>query len=306
MKVFEKNGYIVSELTLGTVQLGIPYGINNTHGMPTYEESKAILKAATDGGIISFDTAKNYGKSEEVLGRFFAESKAPKTLITKVELDGEKQDEVKEKLFEKVKDSIKVLGVKKLPLVMLHKEDYLETYGKTLVDALKELKNEGLVSSLGISFQDKNKIERLLDFDLFDSIQVPANMLDNKEIKDGTFKKLAQNNVAVYIRSVYLQGLFFRNPELFPEKLSSAKPVIAKLNAIAEENNMNMAGLAVSYMRSAGGVASLVLGCETVPQLEESISLFELPVLDKSVIDRINELSEEIDPVVIRPWEWNK
>ena len=155
MKIIEKNGYKISELTLGTVQLGIPYGINNKSGMPNYEESAKILQTAIDGGVVSFDTAKSYGKSEEVLGSFFACNSADKTLITKVEFDKETPADIRESLYDKVRDSIKVLGVQKLPLVLMHSESYLDKYGIYLTDVLKELKQEGLVQSVGISFSEK-------------------------------------------------------------------------------------------------------------------------------------------------------
>lgn len=306
MKIIEKNGYKISELTLGTVQLGVPYGINNKNGMPSYEQSAGILKTAIDGGIVSFDTAKGYGKSEEVLGRFFLDNPAPKTLITKVEFDKEAPDEIKDSLFEKVKDSARVMGLSKLPLVLLHSESYLEKYGKALIDALKELKAEGLTDSVGISFSDKSKLIELTDPSVFDSVQIPANMFDNEEIRKGSIKELSQNGIAVYVRSIYLQGLFFMDTGLLPSKIKSAKPALDKLRLIAWENNLSIAGLALSYIRGAEGITSLVLGCETAQQLKESLSLFDLPALSKNVADKITEISEEIESVVIRPWEWNR
>ena len=306
MKITEKNGYKISELTLGTVQLGIPYGINNKNGMPSYEQSAGILQTAIDGGIVSFDTAKGYGKSEAVLGRFFLENPVTKTLITKVEFDKETPTEIKDSLFEKVKDSANVLGLQKLPLVLLHSETYLEKYGKFLIDALKELKAEGLTDSVGISFSDKSKLLEMTDPEVFDSVQIPANMFDNGETRNGKIKTLSENGIAVYVRSVYLQGIFFMDTESLPAKIKSAKPALDKLRILAQENNLSMAGLALSYMRGTEGITSLVLGCETTEQLKDSLSLFDLPQLSKNVSDKITEISEEIEPVVIRPWEWNK
>lgn len=306
MKITEKNGYKISELTLGTVQLGIPYGINNKNGMPSYEQSAGILQTAIDGGIVSFDTAKGYGKSEAVLGRFFSENPAMKTLITKVEFDKESPDEIKDSLFEKVKDSAKVMGLSKLPLVLLHSESYLEKYGKTLIDALKELKEEGLTDSVGISFSDKSKLMEMTDPKVFDSVQIPANMFDNEEIRNGRIKELSKSGIAVYVRSVYLQGLFFMDTDSLPPKIKSAKPALDKLRHIAKDNNLSMTALALSYMRGAEGITSLVLGCETKEQLKESLSLFDLPPLSQGISDKITEISEEIESVVIRPWEWNR
>ena len=78
-----KNGYKISALTLGTVQLGLAYGVNNDKGMPSFEESSAILDTALAAGILSFDTARGYGESELVLKRYFAEKDVEKTIISK-------------------------------------------------------------------------------------------------------------------------------------------------------------------------------------------------------------------------------
>lgn len=306
MKIKEKNGYKISEFTLGTVQLGIPYGINNTNGMPSYEQSAKILQTAIDGGIVSFDTAKGYGKSEFVLGKFFADNPADKTLITKVEFENETSSDIKDSLFAKVKDSLAVMGVSNLPLLLLHSESYLDIYGSSLIEALQELKAEGLVHSVGISFSDKTKLMKLTDPKIFDSVQIPANLFDNKEILSGNIKALSDAGIAVYIRSVYLQGLFFMETASLPSKIKSAAPALNKLHQLASDNNMSVAALALSYMRGVDGVTSLVLGCETTTQLLESLSLFNMPLLSADIVDKINEISEQIEPIVIRPWEWSK
>ena len=58
---------------LGTVQLGLPYGIANRTGQPSYQEARDILACAYEGGVNCLDTAAIYGTSEEVLGRALAE-----------------------------------------------------------------------------------------------------------------------------------------------------------------------------------------------------------------------------------------
>ena len=306
MKYISKNGCKISELTLGTVQLGLPYGVNNTHGMPTYEESKVILQTALDCGIYSFDTARAYGKSEEVLGRFFSECDTEKTLITKVLFDNESHDDIADSLFAQVKDSIKTMNLSILPCVMLHREAYIDTYGDALIEAMQELKKEGLVKNIGISFVDKNNIDRILEKGPFDCIQIAQNIFDNSEIKSGQINRLADANIAVFIRSVYLQGLFFMDTNKLPEKLKSAKNPLDKLHKVANEQSISMSQLALSFMRDTDGIASLVLGCETPQQLLDSAAKFSAPPLSQKVRNDILEISEEIDPIVLRPWEWNK
>ncbi|MFA6239943.1 MAG: aldo/keto reductase, partial [Candidatus Hydrogenedentales bacterium] len=55
-------------LILGTVQLGMPYGIANAAGRPSDAETRRILETALANGIRYFDTAQAYGESEQVLG----------------------------------------------------------------------------------------------------------------------------------------------------------------------------------------------------------------------------------------------
>lgn len=304
MKQALQNGYRISQLTLGTVQLGIPYGINNTHGMPDYQGACAILNTAHKLGVLSFDTAGSYGKSEETLGQFFAENPVENTIVTKLELD-EGTVDVERAVRERIQRSCRRLRVEVLPFYMLHTEKYVSQYGKPLLKALKAAKREGLIGNIGISFSEKSELIPYLSDGDFDCIQIPANMFDNKEIKNGTLKALEQQGITVFVRSVYLQGLFFKDPATLPEKIKAAAPTLQALQDLAKEQGMGMAQLAMSYMKGAAGITSLVLGADTPAQLQESVSLLEAPALSRPVLEKIHALSEQIAPSVIRPWEWH-
>jgi len=305
MNYTENNGYKISEMTLGTVQLGRAYGINNSKGMPTFEESSTILNTALDLGINTFDTANNYGESESVLGRFFEENKSEKTIITKIGFENEKEDEVYESVFSQTRECAKKLKLDKIPFVMLHSERYIPRYGKVLTEALKDLKKEGLTDGVGVSFSRRDHLAQyLLDNDTYDCIQIAANMLDSADFKSGLIEKIANQGISVYVRSVYLQGLFFKDTNSLIDVLKCAKPSLDKLHILADELGISMSQLAISYMRQQKGISSLVLGAETPEQVKDSASMFAAPPLPAKAIDKINEIAEEVPPVVIRPWEW--
>ena len=306
MKYIEKNGYRISDLTLGTAQLGLAYGVNNAKGMPTYEESKELLNTALDCGICSFDTARAYGISEEVLGRFFAETGREKTIITKCIFKDETKEELKASIFAQVKDSQKKMGLEKLPFLLLHNESYFEKYGEAMWEALLAVKAEGLVDNIGLSFSDKTHLAEYTERGVFDAIQLPANIFDSKEIKSGLIKKISESGVVLFVRSVYLQGLFFKDTNELPEKIKSAKAPLDKLHKLAEDNGLSMAAVAFGFMRDTEGISSLVLGADTPAQLKESVSLANMPKLSPALLDKILEISEEVEPIVIRPWEWYK
>lgn len=304
MNIKKVNGYKISEFTLGTVQLGMPYGVNNSHGMPTYDESARILQTALDCGVCSFDTAAAYGTSEEVLGKFFGDSNAEKTIITKVKFSDTIEKNIEKVLFEQVQASVKALKLNKLPFLMLHRDEYIDVYGKPLIDALNNLKSEGLVDNIGVSFNDKSKIERLMDTGIFNHIQIAQNIFDNNEIKSGRVENLQKNGISVFVRSVYLQGLFFADFDTVPSNIKSVYPAIEKIRTIAEENNITTAQLAVAFIRDAKGVTSSVLGCETPEQIIDNVKNFSAPSLTDKVYDKIYELSDEIPENATKPWTW--
>ena len=88
MKYVQAKGLDLSAFALGTVQLGIEYGLGEHSAKPTEEAAFAILDRAVDLGVNTLDTANNYGESEAVIGRWLtkrrAEGKKLPYIVTKV------------------------------------------------------------------------------------------------------------------------------------------------------------------------------------------------------------------------------
>ncbi|MBP3582507.1 MAG: aldo/keto reductase [Clostridia bacterium] len=299
-------GKKISALTLGTVQLGLAYGVNNERGMPTYEESASILNTATDEGICSFDTARAYGESEAVLGRYFKENAVPRTVITKAAIYDAAPENFEDELFSSVRTSLKCLGAEKVDAVMFHNEKMFDKYGDVAARALQKLRAEGLCDCIGTSFSDKTRLyEYSTDYSL-DCVQIPANMFDAVGINDGIVQKLAEQGTFVFVRSLYLQGLFFKNTDTLTGKLSAAKESLDSLSSLAREAGLGMAEMAVAYIRDSAGVGSLVLGCDTPDQLRESCRVVNSPSLSDSLRGEIERIAERVPSIVVRPWDWYK
>ena len=141
----------------------------------------------------------------------------------------------------------------------------------------------------------------------YEAVQLPLNMMDTKNILCGGLEKLKKADVIVFIRSVFLQGLFFRDPQTLPEGvLQLAKEPLKKLNKLAEEENRSIAEIALTFIRDLDGVTSLVLGSETPEQVKENISLVNAPGISEATRSRILEIFSDIDERVLMPWTWNK
>ena len=120
----------VSVFTLGTVQLGIEYGLGEHSAKPTEEAAFAILDRAVDMGVNTLDTANNYGDSEAVIGRWLtkrrAEGKKLPYIVTKVgPLKHGSYDILRDDVMYQLEGCMKRLCIDKLDIFMLHDfEDY--------------------------------------------------------------------------------------------------------------------------------------------------------------------------------------
>lgn len=311
MEYVNSRGLKISKMMLGTVQLGLNYGINNSEGQPSIEKSHGILEEAINGGINAFDTSSAYGTSESVLGSYFGKDKKNSTIITKFSVMNHdnplSKTEAEKKIVAQVENSLLSLGYKSLPLLLMHNEYDLDVYGQTVMDTLKRLKRDGLVERVGISLNHFSYVDKVLENDMFEAVQVPLNMLDVKNATGGAIKRLKENDLLVFVRSVFLQGLFFRDPETLPDGvLQNAKEPLKMVRKIAEEENMSIAGLAISYIRDLDGVSSLVMGADNREQVRENINLINVKKISDSAREKIVKAFKNVDERVLCPWLWNK
>ena len=145
----------LSNMTLGTVQLGMNYGIANTTGQPAEEESFAMLDAALKGGVSSIDTARVYGNSEDVIGHFFRQYDGELPFITtKVpKIEGETEGEIEKFVVSSVETSLEKLGVPRVNCVMLHVTADITAHGDKTAKALESLVKRGYTDLVGASHE---------------------------------------------------------------------------------------------------------------------------------------------------------
>jgi aryl-alcohol dehydrogenase-like predicted oxidoreductase len=246
-----------------------------------------------------------------VLGSYFGKDKKNSTIITKFSVMNHDNPlskiEAEKKIVDQVENSLSSLGYNSLPLLLMHNEYDLDVYGQTVVDTLKRLKRDGLVERVGISLNHFDYVDKVLENDMFEAVQLPLNMLDVKNATGNAIKRLKERNLLVFIRSVFLQGLFFRDPETLPDGvLQNAKEPLKMVRKIAEEENMSIAGLAISYIRDLDGVSSLVMGADNREQVKENINLINVKKISDNSREKIVKAFKNVDERVLCPWLWNK
>jgi aryl-alcohol dehydrogenase-like predicted oxidoreductase len=302
----------ISKLTLGTVQLGMEYGIANKKGKPSQEESFNILQAATEGGVNSFDTSLLYGDSEVVLGNYFSYSKYSirnLVLTTKFKIRHDNnltRNDIERQMYEFVEQSMRRLKIEKIPVYMLHNPDDMVIYGDIVPNTLKRLKNEGLIGIAAVSVYTSEEAYEMMQNEVYEAIQIPMNIFDNRLIKSGAISKLHENNKIIFVRSIFLQGLFFMNPESLTGNLVDAKDLLLNLDRLASKEGMSIQQLALSYIRDMEGVTSLVIGAETPEQVEENIKLMEGPSISEKTKYEISMLFDNIPTHILNPGLWRR
>jgi aryl-alcohol dehydrogenase-like predicted oxidoreductase len=281
------------KITLGTVQFGIQYGISNTHGVPSDSELESIFSVASELGIQQLDTAKAYGNAEERIGQL---SNSKFDIITKFPNVDSKED-----LELALSESLQKLNVASVYGYLAHNADVI-IRNPSLWEVLLEAKKEGKIKKIGYSLYTPEQLERLLDLNCIpDLVQLPYSILDRKFEKQLSILK--QLGTEVHVRSVFLQGLYFMNPNKLPEKLQPLQDSLVELKNLCIENNVSVGEVALNYVISNPNIDKLVIGIETAEQLRENINLVTNWKSNKVLFSKI-EAIEIKDKSLLNPVNW--
>ena len=276
-----------SKFTLGTVQLGMNYGMANTKGMPSREEAFGVLDEAWNSNVRSLDTAVAYGESERVIGEYLQKSGNPFFVASKFSLKGENP---KEELLQQAE--LTKQHLQSVDLYMFHSAEQLERYGRELEKPLRNLQETGLTKQLGASVYEVADVETFLQYDWLSAIQIPMSILDTRVITSGLLAELKKRNVQVYVRSVFFQGLLCMDE--VPEKYAFLASYLGELREIAKAENMSLKEMAIAFIRDLPEVDSVVLGCEKAEQVRENSRIMSCPSISEQGRNQITEIGKNV------------
>jgi len=224
----------LSRLTLGTAQLGQEYGIANRSGAPDLAEASAILDAAWSGGVTAIDTARHYGEAESRIGTWIrATGRSPVVISKFPSLRDLGDDQAAAAVEASCDDSLGALRLSSIDVYLAH--DAADLTRPTVLSALRRLVDRGSIGGFGVSAYDGAEIEAALAVEGMVLVQAPLSVLDRRLADSGLIARCADRGVAFCARSVFLQGLFFLDPDGLPAPLEPARQAIGRLAAIAGE-----------------------------------------------------------------------
>lgn len=260
----------MSKLCLGTVQLGMKYGVNNALGrQPTEEESFAVLRAAKEGGVEYLDTASAYGEAEALLGRFGLEQ-AGFRVISKLR-PGLCQNVEESMVLREIESSLHRMKVQRLFGYMLHRAEDMEN--AAIVRGMIAAKEKGYVEAIGVSVYEPEEALSVVQSGVWDMVQIPYNVLDQRLDATDFFETAKKKHVKVFARSAFLQGLLLMNPVQLPPHLIIAKSYIEKFRHITAKNHFTVEEGAFLYSYCHSGIDYVVFGVDTEMQLVQNLKM---------------------------------
>jgi aryl-alcohol dehydrogenase-like predicted oxidoreductase len=114
---------MVSEISLGTVEIGLDYGIgpDGEARRPPESEAARLLHRALDLGVNFIDTAPAYGESEAIIGRALKGRRQDFVICSKVLSHADQpHGALWEKVTASVEASLRALDTEVIDIMMIH------------------------------------------------------------------------------------------------------------------------------------------------------------------------------------------
>lgn len=152
-----------------------------------------------------------------------------------------------------------------------------------------------MIGKIGVSVYTPDEAEAALAIPGLEAIQVPFHLLDKRLLDNGFLGRARKRGFIVFSRSVFLQGLFFR--ESVPPNLQEFIPLQLRLKEISSDAGMGLAELALRFALSMDAIDSVLVGVERIGQLNENIRIWRKGKLPEDILRRVVQLGNASDRV---------
>ncbi|MCB8881466.1 aldo/keto reductase [Acidisoma cellulosilytica] len=320
-KKFGGTGLQVSELCLGTMTFGLQ--CDET-------QSRAILNAASEGGIDFLDLANVYplgggkamaGRTEEIVGSWLDGRRQDFIIATKCagEMGAKpwQRGMSRKSILDAIDASLRRLRTDYIDLYQLHRFDPLTPLDETL-EALDSVVRAGKARYVGVSNWQAIRVARALgrsevkNLVSIDSVQPRYNLLFRAFERD-LLPLCEEEDVAVIPYNPLAGGLLTgkHNPgEAPPEggrfKLGEAGSryqdrywhersfeTVERLRVVAREAGLTLATMAMRWVMSNPAVTAPIIGASRPEQLADSFAAAEQGPLEADLKAKLDEMTFE-------------
>ena len=310
-----KTGFEVSEISLGTWQVGGKWGDDFDH-----ENANRILHAAADSGINFIDTADVYGsgESEKAVGKFVKSRSERIYVATKCgrKLNPHTSEAYQPPVLRKfVEDSLTNMGSETLDLIQLHCPPTEVYYRPEIFELFDRLKDEGKILNLGISVEKVEEALKGIEYENVTTVQIIYNMFRQRP-QELFFEQAQKKNIGVIVRVPLASGLltgkfsknstftsgdhrnFNRNGEAFDKgETFSGIDYETGLQAVEALKNVfpnqeNLAPIALRWILMEKAVSTIIPGASNPKQATDNLAALNIPNLSVEQYEKVAEIYE--------------
>lgn len=291
---------LTDKILIGTAQLGLDYGVNNKAGKPSSDQSIKTLTAAYALGFRSLDTAEAYGNSHQIIGKY-QQSNPEFQIVTK--LDPSYIFSTAPAFEIHIKDILTTLNASRLDGFLFHNFQQYQSF--PFWQSLKTLKEEGLIDKAGVSIYSNEQARYVADQENVDLVQMPFNLLDNLNLREEVMQLLYLSGKSIHIRSVFLQGLFFKPIDQLSARFKGLKLALSKIREISSATCIPMNELALGYALSNKYVDKVIIGIDSIDQLNENNkAIGNLAKSQSHIFEEINDYIHVAEIDLLNPSNW--
>ena len=242
------------KVLLGTASFGAPYGLANID-TPSIDDVKQIISISSLAGFGGYDTARDYGDSEQKIGSAPENSLQAYTKFS----HGTDMGDIKG-LREQTNASAKSLGIESIRGISPHSFMDFALAGENAPMHLGRLKSEGLIDSWGLSLYEPQEFFHALEIGRPDYIQIPLNVLDRRFATSGAIARAKDLGIGIQVRSIYLQGALLQSPDSLPPYLAPLGSDIEHLRGLAKRWGVSMESMLLIHAVNQVDVDHVVVG----------------------------------------------
>jgi aryl-alcohol dehydrogenase-like predicted oxidoreductase len=298
-----KTGLRISQLSVGTVELGLDYGINKPgdFGKPVETTALRLLHKAADAGINLYDTAPSYGCSEELLSKALA-GREECIIATKVNIPPEDEDAEKV-ILDSLTQSRQKLQRDCLDIVQVHNAT-ADTFARSdLFEILQQEKDRGTIRFVGASVYEPENALAAIDSGKIDVLQIAYNMLDQR-MDEEVLDKAVSEGIGILGRSVYLKGVLTERVKWLPKHCA---PLRRASECIKQELHLNswddLSQFALRFALSNSRIHSVLVGACTEAELNFALEAFNRGELSDGELELAYQC-KMTDPFWLNPSNW--
>lgn len=308
-----KTGYKISEVSLGTWQLGGKWGTPFDS-----KDARDTLEEAYNHGVNFFDTADGYqdGKSEQAVGEF-VRSHPDVHFTTKI---GRKESPLSlehfnpEHLVRYVDESLKNMGVDSLDMVLLHCPPMMNYYMPETFFEMDKLKKQGKIQNYGVSVERVEEGIKALSYDI-SAVEIIFNMFRLRPA-DLFFDLAKKNNVGILARvplaSGLLTGKYTADTKFAPEDHRTTNrhgeqfdkgetfSGVDYLTGVKATNELkdrlgtdNFAAMALRFILMFDAVSAVIPGASNPNQIDRNTTAAELPAFTDAQMQIVRDVYDQ-------------